>query len=391
MSMSRQPWLLAVIVWLASVVCSTAALANSIEGWQRCTLEQADPLARLACFDRWARARSQPKPSSAPTLPAGLQAPQVASLPPDASTTQAAGQGLAALQTPQAGGHCRAAGNSGYARFWELDADSDCGTFTILGYKPISLSWTGANTVNTQPASPSPEHTAASALAYDHNETRIQLSVRTKIAQGLLTGNDLHKRDSLWFGYSQHSYWQLFNSDLSRPFRSTDHEPELMYIYPSQLPLGPTWRLSFAGLSLNHQSNGQSLPLSRSWNRTILMAGFENGNGLYVQARLWQRVPEQAADDDNPDIARLVGRGELSAFWASDASNTWGLTWRHSLRAQANGSIRLEWLRSLPQSWTPAGNGLRLHTQLFSGYGDSLLDYNRRRTVLSVGLSLVDW
>jgi phospholipase A1 len=36
-------------------------------------------------------------------------------------------------------------------------------------------------------------------------------------------------------------------------------------------------------------------------------------------------------------------------------------------------------------------NDLRLHLQLFSGYGDSLLDYNRRRTVLSVGLSLVDW
>ena len=35
--------------------------------------------------------------------------------------------------------------------------------------------------------------------------------------------------------------------------------------------------------------------------------------------------------------------------------------------------------------------GLQLHTQLFSGYGDSLIDYNRRRTVLSVGLSLVDW
>ena len=31
------------------------------------------------------------------------------------------------------------------------------------------------------------------------------------------------------------------------------------------------------------------------------------------------------------------------------------------------------------------------HTQLFSGYGDSLVDFNRRRTVLSLGLSLVDF
>ena len=35
--------------------------------------------------------------------------------------------------------------------------------------------------------------------------------------------------------------------------------------------------------------------------------------------------------------------------------------------------------------------GLQLHTQLFHGYGDSLLDYNHRRTVFSVGLSLVEW
>jgi phospholipase A1 len=29
--------------------------------------------------------------------------------------------------------------------------------------------------------------------------------------------------------------------------------------------------------------------------------------------------------------------------------------------------------------------------QLFSGYGDAMVDFNRRRTTLSVGLSLVDW
>ena len=40
---------------------------------------------------------------------------------------------------------------------------------------------------------------------------------------------------------------------------------------------------------------------------------------------------------------------------------------------------------------SPAYTGLRYHVQLFSGYGDSLVDYNRRRVVLSVGLSLVDF
>ena len=103
-------------------------------------------------------------------------------------------------------------------------------------------------------------------------------------------------------------------------------------------------------------------------------------------------MPERSDQDDNPDIADYVGRAEVAATWNVDKTHTLGITLRHSLRSQARGSVRLEWMRAIG---TPRANGepggLRFHTQLFSGYGDSLLDYNRRRTVLSVGLSLVDF
>ena len=65
------------------------------------------------------------------------------------------------------------------------------------------------------------------------------------------------------------------------------------------------------------------------------------------------------------------------------------MTLRNSLRSQARGSTRIDWL--MAPSDSPTYTGLRYHIQLFSGYGDSLIDYNRRRNVLSVGLSLVDW
>jgi phospholipase A1 len=45
-------------------------------------------------------------------------------------------------------------------------------------------------------------------------------------------------------------------------------------------------------------------------------------------------------------------------------------------------------LRALGSS---PNSGLRLHASLFSGYGDSLIDYNFRRTVFSLGLSLVEF
>ena len=141
-----------------------------------------------------------------------------------------------------------------------------------------------------------------------------------------------------------------------------------------------------------HQSNGQSLPLSRSWNRAVLMAGMEKGDQFRLVARAWARIPESAAQDDNPDISNYVGRAELAGFWNVNKDNTLGLTLRHSLRTEARGSVRLEWLKALDSSETNGeSNSLRFHVQLFNGYGDSLVDYNRRRTVLSVGLSLVDF
>ena len=287
-------------------------------------------------------------------------------------------------------GSCKSGYTSPLSRFWELEPSSDCGTFGLRGYRPISLSVIGSDSVNTAPSSPTAEHTAT-YQPYNTTETRIQLSVRTKVAQGLLTGGDPNRLDSVWFSYSQQSYWQLFNNDLSRPFRATDHEPEITYIFPVDTALRGGWRLRYLGVSANHQSNGQSLPLSRSWNRVYLMTGMELDNRWTVTGRLWKRLSESTDSDDNPGISDYIGRGELSAFWNMDKDNTLGLTLRSSLNSSPRGSARLEWMQTLGTGLGGGKSNLRLHTQLFSGYGDSMIDYNRKRTVFTVGLSLVDF
>jgi phospholipase A1 len=350
-----------------------AQTGANVSGWATCT--QTDSAQRLACFDAWVLdQKSSLRQSQKPSLAIDFEASKTPSEDINANPDTTLADG------------CRNRQYSALSRFWELEKASDCHTFGIRGYRPISLSWIAADSTNPAPNSPAAGHTAT-AQAYQRTETRIQLSVRTKIAQGLLTPRNSESRDSLWFGYTQQSYWQLFNGGISRPFRNTDHEPEVIYVYPTQASLPGGWQLRYSGMGLVHQSNGQSLPLSRSWNRVYLMAGAELGERYRLMGRAWQRLPEKV-DDDNPDITEKVGRVELQGIWDIDKRNTLGATLRSSMAAKANGSLRLEWLRTLG---VPESSGLRLHAQLFSGYGDSLVDYNRRRVVFSLGLSLVDF
>jgi phospholipase A1 len=377
--------LVAGLVWLAGAQAQNqpahaAPAAVDAPAWQHCARLSADPAARLACFDHWAQQQAlPPAPAAPPAANASVAAPMPEAVP--------AQQATAAAPQPD----CRSGPQSALSRFWELEAGSDCGRFNLRNYRPVSLSLIASDSVNMAPSSPTPGH-SADYQPYLQTEGRIQLSVRTKIGQGFLTHDDPVKRDSLWFGYTQQSYWQIFTSSISRPFRNTDHEPEFMYIVPTDAALPGGWRLRYSGLSINHQSNGQSLPLSRSWNRAILMAGMEKDTRFTLSGRLWQRLGDGDETDDNPGISDHVGRAELTGQWNLDRDNTLGLTVRHSLTHAANGSVRLEWLRALGNGHRGSyASGLRFHTQLFSGYGDSLVDYNRWRTVLSIGLSLVDW
>lgn len=387
------------IRFAAALACAglpLLAAGQPAAGWQACA-GLAEAGERLACFDRWAESQraapamaATPAPPGTLAMPASPTPPALASQEPPASVPPPAvvSGPWRDLQLTTLQG-CRNTAYSELSRFWELEPGTDCGTFGLRGYRPITMAVATANTVNRQPTSGNPLNNVATAVDYRTTEARLQLSVRTKLASGLLTRLFPDGSDSLWLAYTQQSYWQIFTPQLSRPFRSTDHEPEVLYVMPLQSARPGEWRLRYGGIAVAHQSNGQSLPWSRSWNRASLMAGAEKGP-FQLQARLWKRT-EAESQDDNPGITSFIGRGELRGSWQANQHHLFAATLRHPLRREGRGSVRLEWFRSLGSEDASPTGGLQLHTQLFSGYGDTLLDYNRRRTVLSVGLSLVDW
>ena len=262
---------------------------------------------------------------------------------------------------------------------WELDPDSKLGTFNLRSYQPVYVMPLFATSrQNSLPSSPNPANSVTDRQHLDNIEAKFQLSLKTKVWQGVFNDSG-----DLWVGYTQSSRWQVYNVPQSRPFRESDYEPEALFVFATDYRL-LGWTARLFDIGIDHQSNGRSDPFSRSWNRIVADFGFERGDWM-LRLRPWWRIPEARNDDNNPDITDYVGRGEMQVlhFWNDQEFN---LTLRHSLRGgNANhGSARLSW------SFPLHGN-LRGYVEAFSGYGESLIDYNHAATYLGVGLSLLDW
>ncbi len=208
-----------------------------------------------------------------------------------------------------------------------------------------------------------------------HAEVKYQISFKSKIDDDLL-GRDA----DLYFAYTQQSYWQLYDTSYSSPFRENDYEPEVFV----DMPLDWRWRgARFISWRLGavHQSNGRGPDYSRSWNRVYADFLFEHGDA-WLGIKPWWRIPEQAGEDDNADIMDYMGHVELSGGY------NWGdqrltLMTRNWWESNDKGAVQLDY------SW-PATRYLRWNVQLYNGYGESLLDYDENVSRISFGILLED-
>ena len=262
---------------------------------------------------------------------------------------------------------------------WELTTDQKQGTFRVASHKPVYILAFHSSRANDQPTSPSEGHTVLDSLKLRDTETKFQISLKSKLWE-----NVVGDYSDLWFGYTQSSRWQLFNAGQSRPFRETDYEPEVMLNFRTQRELPFGWDMRMSGASLTHVSNGRDVPQSRSWNRIIGQIGFDRP-GWSIVARPWWRLREDASSDDNPDIQDFMGRGEVLV------THNWGgneisAVMRHSLRSgdRSHGSVELNWA-------FPIHGELKGYLQFFSGYGESLIDYNHNANYVGLGVSLIEW
>ncbi|QSX30641.1 phospholipase A [Shewanella cyperi] len=216
----------------------------------------------------------------------------------------------------------------------------------------------------------------------DNAEAKFQISFKFPLWYNVF-GDNGH----LFFAYTNQSYWQVYNQDISSPFRETNHEPELFMLFNND------WKLfgmtnSLWGFGAVHQSNGKAGDMSRSWNRVYGTMVFDSGP-LALAAKVWWRIPESEKEyegdprgDDNPDIEDYLGNFELHAVYGLNEQR-YTLLLRNNLDNPNRGAVELTW------SYPLVGN-LRFYAQYFNGYGESLIDYNAHTQRIGLGVSLND-
>ena len=260
---------------------------------------------------------------------------------------------------------------------WELDSTTKRGTFLITPYKPVYITaGRYTNNPNEQPTSENPLYSSPNRLTYGKYEAKFQLSFKTKVLQEIFG-----KHGDLWVAYTQKSHWQIYNTGFSRPFRETNYEPELLLNFATNFSIFG-FETRMLGFAFNHQSNGRSLPLSRSWNRVIAHAAFERDKWT-IYVRPWYRLKD--TDDENPAITDYIGRGDATVIY-NGGRHLLALTGSHSLRGGKKNRGQLQF----DYTYRVMGH-LKAHLQLLHGYGETLVDYNYRQSTIGIGVSLIEW
>lgn len=203
-----------------------------------------------------------------------------------------------------------------------------------------------------------------------NEEFKAQLSLQFQIWR-----NMFNSHTSLKAAYTQLSYWQVYAK--SQFFRETNYEPEVFLE-------NNTFNNWFFDLGVVHQSNGRGGNLERSWNRLYTDIRFSDQNWL-VSLKPWLLIfKSESSDIHNPDIAKYLGYGRLLVSYKF---------------RQVEFSLKL---RNIFQSGFKRGaeeldvsfplfGRVKGYVQLFSGYGQSLIEYNHYTNAAGVGIALNDW
>ena len=213
------------------------------------------------------------------------------------------------------------------------------------------------------------------------NTSKYQFSFKYRLFdEGSGWARTIPALSNLYFAYTQTSLWDL--TSRSRPFRDTSYRPSFFSQWNAPDATNPLNALRYG---FEHESNGRAGIDSRSINTLFIQPIWKWSVGersLYFHPNIYGYVDKE----DNPDIQKYRGYVD----WNLRFEGGGGLVASTKVRygTAGRGSLQLD-LAQRTRALDFGRVGGHLLVQLFSGYGENILDYNRRTNQLRVGVAIV--
>lgn len=250
----------------------------------------------------------------------------------------------------------------------EQEAVADNPTSLLL-YKPtyiLPFYYTGST--DAQPFNDNggtPDH-----QKLQNAEFKFQLSVQLPLIRHFLSD-----KNTIRAGYTQDSFWQVYTE--SPYFRETNYQPEIFFLRTENKNLA--WKIS-----IDHQSNGRGGKLERSWNRVYGEVSL-SGPKWIANFTAWHLIfRKESADLHNPNITDYMGNGDIQISYK---------TGNHVLSFMTRNNLQSSFSRGaeeLTYSY-PMTPHLRGYAYAFSGYGQSLIEYDHYTNSFGLGIDVSDW
>jgi phospholipase A1 len=211
---------------------------------------------------------------------------------------------------------------------------------------------------------------------------RFQLSFKYRLFdRGLGWGGEQPWLTGFYLGYTQTSLWNLAGD--SKPFRDTSYRPSLFWAW--QRVDDKTW-IDGVRAGYEHESNGKDREQSRSIDIVFVRPEWRwalaSGKAVEFTPKIYAYIDKA----ENPDIQRYRGYVDWRLRYG-DELRSWVAMVR--LGTAGKGSLTLDWFeRTRVLGFGPVSGYVQV--QFFAGYGEDILDYNRRfKSQLRLGFAIV--
>lgn len=201
--------------------------------------------------------------------------------------------------------------------------------------------------------------------------------------------NQYHPLTNLYFAYTQTSYWDLISSDPS--FFDTSYKPSVFAYRPDIFSTHDhSFQLDLQA-GAEHESNGQGGAKERSLYQAYLQPTFTFGKPGHLQLALQPRVWTYFfVGNNNPDIAQYRGYANLTAALTlkkdPDSWKNFQVMTKFQIGDEGDHpGFWIDFRYKIPH-FNPT-----IQVQYFTGYGQTLRQYNEKDHGLRAGLCLWYW